>query len=664
MKKIIRPTGLIGFLAVVGLIAAIGWLLSGWLLKTAVEQGGSRLIGAKVELADASTQLNPLGFTLSGLQVTDPDQPMRNLVEFDSISGQLKLGRLLMGQVIIEDLQALGLRLDTPRSISGKLDRPAEPTVSEPKSESDEGSDLLALTQDSINVDEILAREPLATLEQGKIFKARSQQIQQQVSDDIAALPSADSLQVYEQEVNAITSGEIQSLDDINQRIEKLKQLKQTLKQDRVAIVELRESVGEARRDLKDQFAELKQAPQKDLAMIQDKYSLEGGNIGNFAQLLFGENIQQWIDKLRPWWDRSQEIAQSFQGDDEPPAPARGEGRFIHFATLEALPDFLIEKARLTAELPAGQFDVHMFDATHQPALLGRPTRIEAKGIELAQMQSFTASAVLDRTDPRTAIDSIDWNIQQLQIEQLELVKHDQYPVNLARADSQIEGQLKVVDGTLDGRVHSLFDQADWAGKGDKKSSLLELLSAIDSFNIDTKIAGNIRLPKLAMDSDLDKKLSKAFNQKIAEKRQALKTKLEQRLKAEVDKLAGAYEEQLAAITQTEGNIKQRLAKIEAMLKTEVDSAVAAQREEIEHRIALEKQRAQEKLDQEKRAAEEKLRQEEQKARDLAAQKEQAARDKAAREEQAAKEKAEREKQEAADELKKKAEDKLKNLRF
>jgi len=653
MKKIIRPTGLLGFLAVVGLVAALAWLLSGWLLKTAIEQGGSQLVGAKVEVDDAAIQFNPLGFEITHLQVTDPEHPMRNMVEFASINGHMDLGKLLTGNVIIDQLNALGMRLDTARQSSGALPKAAPPTKEEKSSESESAMpDLLAMVQDNINVDDILAREPLSTLELGKAFQESTQQAKQSLKDNIAALPSENNLKEYELEVRVITEGRIQSLDDINQRIDRLKQLKQSLKQDRQNFITLRDNIRQTRVELKQQFETLKQAPQKDLDKIRAKYSLESGNLGNFSKLLFGDRIDQWLATLRPWWDRSQQVVQAF-GDEEPPPPPRGEGRYIHFATLDPLPDFLIRHAQLTAELPAGKFDVTVTDATHQPDILGRPMQIGVSGIALNNMQAFDAKAVLDRTKPKTTIDTLDFNVHQLGIQDLALVKSDQLPLVLNKAQSEIQGQLTVTDGQLAGKVNAQLSNVAWQSKEQSSKTLMDILNGIDQFNVDSHISGHIRSPKLALNSDLDNKLRKGLDRKIAERREQLKRKLEQRLHAEIDKLVAPYQEQLALLQQGEGDLNQKLDRIEKLLKAEVDSAIEAKRQAIKDRIAQEEQRARDKIAEEKRQAEEALRK-----------KEEEAHAKAEEEKRKAEEKAEQEKKAAEERLRKKAEEKLKNLKF
>ena len=87
--------------AVTPLALLLGLMVIGWyfLLDSAVrrtiELVGRDLVGAKVDLAEAHVRLADGSVVLRGLEVTNPDAPMTNLVQIDEIIAGLKLGPLL-----------------------------------------------------------------------------------------------------------------------------------------------------------------------------------------------------------------------------------------------------------------------------------------------------------------------------------------------------------------------------------------------------------------------------------------------------------------------------------------------------------------------------------------------------------------------------------------
>ena len=78
MKKWFRWWGIAVFFGLIVLISA-GWLLlADRIVKTTLETAATRVVGAKVDIGKADVSLLPTGLTLSGLQVTNPQRPMRN----------------------------------------------------------------------------------------------------------------------------------------------------------------------------------------------------------------------------------------------------------------------------------------------------------------------------------------------------------------------------------------------------------------------------------------------------------------------------------------------------------------------------------------------------------------------------------------------------------
>ncbi|MBW2698259.1 MAG: hypothetical protein JRE70_17390, partial [Deltaproteobacteria bacterium] len=77
----IRSWGLGVFVALIAVWLLFVWLLLDWLVERAIEETGTEIVGARVELDAAEVGFAPLSITLHRLQVTDPDEPMRNAFE-------------------------------------------------------------------------------------------------------------------------------------------------------------------------------------------------------------------------------------------------------------------------------------------------------------------------------------------------------------------------------------------------------------------------------------------------------------------------------------------------------------------------------------------------------------------------------------------------------
>ena len=299
MKSLLRPKGAIAFILIATLLFLFWWLLADWLLKQGIERSGSALLQTQVELQSAQLQLSPFGFELHGLQITDPDNPMQNMVSAATVGGYLQLMPLLMGQVIITELKADALQFNSPRTTPGIVPKTTKKEPSEERATSADEGKLFDASLPS--VDELLERLPITTIKLAKAFDKDAQQAFKVLDQQITTLPDSATLGDYEQRLKQITEGKIRSPQELKQRLADLKRLKAELKQDRETLVDLRDNIKETRQQLSSQWKSLKAAPAADLDLLKENYGLSGDNLGNISGLLFGERIQYWVTMIEPY---------------------------------------------------------------------------------------------------------------------------------------------------------------------------------------------------------------------------------------------------------------------------------------------------------------------------------------------------------------------------
>jgi hypothetical protein len=121
MKKWLRWQGIAAFVVVSALLAGVWMLVVDRVIQGVIEKAGTKAVGAKVELGAADLTLFPLGLTLSRLQVTDPDEPMVNVVEVARIAGSLDGLNLLRRKVIIKEMAVVAEKIKGPLAGAGDL---------------------------------------------------------------------------------------------------------------------------------------------------------------------------------------------------------------------------------------------------------------------------------------------------------------------------------------------------------------------------------------------------------------------------------------------------------------------------------------------------------------------------------------------------------------
>lgn len=596
MKQWIRWSGLAGFVVVFGLIVAFFMLAAGPLIKSSIEYFGSELAGAKVSVDDVSLQFSPFGIELQQLQVADADKPMENLLQFDQAVAELELAPLLLGKSIVRELSVDNLQFNTPRTESGALEKVAEEETVDEEAETQAEEPSIAKLP---SVDEILARESLKTEQAGRDVQQAFESRKQQVEQATAAVPDAEALARYQRELEALTSGDIKSLDDFNQRKKKFDQLKKQFKQDKKALVAAKQAISDARRDLSEKLSALKAAPGQDLESIQNKYQFNASGATNVSALLFGEEAGQWAEKTLYWYEKikpylASDGSESGEAEVEEIEPQRGTGRFIHFPSNDPWPEFLIRKAHLSAPMLGGQMLIEATDVTHQQAVLGRPMLVVIQGEALTDIQELTIEATLDhRQAPgkdSVTLDMKDWNLKG---------------VNLGVAGAEIESALVQVQGLalvsgdqLQAKADAQLGQTQFAGQGKTQfaKEMLRALASIDQFTIESSATGELTSPEVKFGSDLDRKLNKAFKQRLKQKQGELEAKLQSRLDDKMQSYLGDYADDLKALNQLDGSLDEKTEQLTQMAEKQLDDYQAQQKAKADKELKKQEKELENKL--------------------------------------------------------------------
>lgn len=595
MTKWIRWSGLAGFIAVVGIIAALFIFLLPFLIKSGIEFAGTKLAGAKVTVDDADVTLSPLGVRLQGLQVADARAPMMNLLEFDEAVADLELAPLMIGKAISNELSVSNLRFHTERETSGALEVDIEETAEDSPSLKEKASEALP------SVDEILARETLTTPQAGEALKSSWSENSQRIDQAFDKVPDDNSIASYEEQIQDITSGRLESLEDFRQRKEKLDRLKKQLKEDRDAVRDARDAVRSAKSEVSARLTELRQAPSEDLAYLKDKYQLSGSGVSNITGLLFGDDAANWAREALYWYEKvkpyleSDESAESDNEEDEK-AP-RLAGRFVHFPSDDPWPDFMIRTARLTGPFDGGQLVISGKDITHQQTVTGRPTVFTATGEGLQKIGDLDGRLVLNHT-VGTATDTLTLAISDWKMAPLDLGVSG---ARLASSRVQLDATAEVVRGELDADLDANVTQANFTGDGQTlfARELNAALQGINNFTVNAGVTGTLKNPDVAFGSDLDRQINSAISKRIRAKQDEFERKLRNRLNEKMSEYAGDYAEELQQLAAMEGSLDDKLGALKGLASAELEDFKAQQERE-----------AREKLDAEKAAAEEKARKE------------------------------------------------------
>jgi uncharacterized protein (TIGR03545 family) len=613
MTKWIRWSGLIGFIVVSALIVCFWMFAAGPLTKLAIESFGSDALGAKVDVADVSFGLNPMTITVTGVQLTDKDKPMENIVSFDRAVANIEPFPLLLGKAIIPQLSLEGVATGTPRRVSGAIAKPEKKEKKESPSDAPDKKAAQAKPESKTlpSADEILERESLLTEQAGDAFETAYATHSKNIEQSLANLPTEDSIKQYETQLNKLLKGRFKSLDDFKQRKKELDTLKAQFKQDKQAIANAKQAIKQGKSDLKLKFSELKAAPKQDLNNIKSKYTLDGAGASNLTALLFGEDAGgyaqttlDYYEKVRPLF-----VDEATQAAKAELKAKRLEGRFVQFETDRPQPDFWVKTLTFTMSLPKigedslslGEVAVNVLDITHQQEVINRPTLIKGEGVNLRNIASLTINGVLDhRTSPGKddfTLDVQDWQLNKVKLGLAGL------KIDSTLVDVQAKGYVSA--GQLNASGQARFNQVRFSSKDRTvlAKEMVAALASIDTFVVNGKAKGEFSDPSMSINSDLDKQLNSAFDQRIAQKQQELENKLKAKLNDKLMGYAGDYQTQLQELNLTEGRLSSKGDALEKLGKQELSSYEDQLKAEAKAKADAEKARAKAKADAEKARA-------------------------------------------------------------
>lgn len=537
MTQWIRWWGLGVFVA----IAALWILCIDWVVESSIEFAGTQAVGAKVELDSAELSFAKGVLTLNGLQVTNPDQPMQNLLESARIHMSLDTLALLRRQFISEEASIEGLELYTERDSSGAIDGRLF-SFSKDKDDTDGGFDL-ASKLNLPDVDKLASEEEARLKAEVAAMQTEIETMQASWEERIAQLPSKEKIAEYQrrwdelEDQNALAriKGTKELRDDINDDLDAIKSLDDQIKTDKARIAQLTEQA--------------KTLPAREADRLLASVGLDEGFDGMVRHIIGDEAFAMINQGLSLYKTGASQLSKDDPLEQED-KPQRGVGELIRFAEEQPLPHFLIKQAKISGIAPiAGQkitFDGVLKDITTEQNIWGKPLSLKASGASDTGA-SLTLDGLFDHRGAKVR-DSFNFDLRQLALNALTLSDNPEMPLSLQKGIANIQTRFTLDENGIGAKVDSLVQQAQFLVADSAQSKAAELLrkalGSTEQFDLKALISGNPDDPKIKLQSSLDKLIGNALGAevkaKVAEHKAALQEKLAASLQGPTSNLAGS----------------------------------------------------------------------------------------------------------------------------
>ena len=484
-------------------VLALVWMLSvDWLVKRAIVTYGTEFNGAQVELESAGLTLWPAGLELINLQITDAYNPMFNSFEASKISATLDSALLLRRQVIVEQLDVIGVRMNSPRVRSGATnDQPIATNV-----DFDFGGLIPDLSLP--DMDRLVAEAQQQVSAEIAEIEREIDDIEERWRSNIEQVPSKDKVAKYRARWDKLSNasfmekmlGAKELKGDISDDLKLIKSFNQQLKSDRSLI--------------SAQIARAKGLPNAQIDRTMQAVGLTTENIA-FVRAITGDQVDQWVS-------RAKAFNESLSNDAVEQAPSRGHGRWVTFAEDNPLPQVLIRR---------GQFNGALQLAASNMAVDGKFSNIayplegysQPAAVVINATDDGNASLLFEANiDHRQADFSDDFNLEvmNLPIQDVSLSAGVENSLLLEAASLNfIASGRAVPDKVLANVVATLSDPRLTADAGLATKSeyfLAETLNTLDSVDLQVNVSGVLENPVVNIASNLDKILTAGLKSQIS----------------------------------------------------------------------------------------------------------------------------------------------------
>jgi uncharacterized protein (TIGR03545 family) len=533
--------------------------------RQTTEEVSTELLGTQVDVGRLDLVPRTASVDLGALQIADPFEPRRNLIEAERIVLKLNPEALTEKKLVVERLALQGMRFGTARKTPA---RPASGNGFAPQAlrsvrEWSRQFDVPLLQLTPIDTLKQLVLDPsqLRTVQAAEGLLARTDSTRQALERGFAAVDVAgtvDSARALADRL-AATDPRTLSLDGTRQAIQSVQATLRQLDAAKRQVTALQQNVTRGVTLLGSGVQGLDEARKRDYAFARSLLKLPSFSAPDIGNAFFGKvSIDRFQQAL--YWA---ELARHYMPpgllprEDPGPQRLRAAGRTVRFPKEHSWPTFLVQ---------LGQVDFHIADGllkgayaasvqglTSAPALYGKPMLVTARrdavgsaiaGIDVGAVVDHRTSAVRD---------SVSAKLRGVTLPSFAIPG---LPFRIAPGTGAVNLTFALRGDQLLGHWSIGSREVAWAldSAGRRRSDLEDLVwrvvSGLTQLDLSADVRGTIASPRLSVRSNLDEAIARRLKAVVGEE----VAKVEAKARAKVDSIVSDKVEP----------VKQRIAALQA----------------------------------------------------------------------------------------------------
>ncbi len=567
--KAIGPLAL--FLVIIGVLV---WLFAEPVAKDTTEEVGSELLGTQVDVGKLDIVADEASVDLRALQIADPFNLARNLVEAEEI--RLKLDPLALAEkkFVVEDFRLSGVRFGTTR------ETPAEPVEGDgfaPQAlravrEWAQKFDVPLLELTPIDTIRQLVLNPaqLTSVQTAQALAGRADSARKGLERSFQQLDVAgtvDSARALAERLEGTEPRKL-GLDGTRRAIEDVRATLKQLEAARQRVGALERQVQGGVGSLGAGLQSLDEARRKDYAFARSLLKLPTFSAPEIGEAFFGRvSIDRFQQALY-----YAELARHYMPpgllpkETEGPDRLRASGSTVRFPKEQNWPKFLVQLGRIDLEIGGdsplrGGYEAVVQGLTSDPTLYGKPTIIRtSRAAEGSAVAAIDVDAVIDHVDPDRVRDSATARLRGVELPSLTVPG---LPVRLNSGRGAVRLDFALRNEQISARWSIASKQVGWAldttGQrlNDLERVVWRVISGLKELSVDARVSGSIDSPKLGVSSNLDRAIAQRLEAVVGEE----VAKAEKMVRAKVDSVVAARVEPVRRqIADVRSGAEQRLA--------------------------------------------------------------------------------------------------------
>lgn len=560
-KGPIRFEAIVPFGIVVALVIIYFKLFFDIHLRKGIEIGGYYANGAEVNVADVTTSFWKMSFELTGLQVTDPKNPIKNRVEIERIHARLLWDALLRFKFVIEDSGITGIQTWSTRKSPGRV-KPIEPDKKS-MAETAKGRGLEAAKEQFKGT----ALGDMANVAGGADVGGTLSGLEGQLKSKAYIEQLFNELKAKEKEwkakVDALPQGP--EIENLKARIKNIKintsnfaELQKSLKEVDALAKEAGAKIGNTNNilnDLKGDLDKYSKAMQQvdelikqDQAMLRSKLNVPSLDAKDLAKHLFGPQFVSKLVEVEKYMRLARKYAPPKKTPEQRQAemaeqlrpPPRGQGTDYQFGRPRSYPKFWLKRASISSKAGQGlngNMDGYIADVTTDPPVVGRPMILEVKGdFPEQQIIGVQLKAVVDHVT-HIPKETVYMTVGGYPVEGQMLSNSEDVKLGFKKGSAGSRLTIQLVEENVDIALNNSLTKIDYiaSAKNEYVDSLLKgAMADIPQVTLDATASGTWADLRMDIRSNLGAELSRAFQKQIQAKVDEAKKKIDDYMEKEV----------------------------------------------------------------------------------------------------------------------------------